>query len=299
MLTIFLLFLNSLCVFPLLEQPRSLSTAVPLLTVPTSRKFVYDRPMEPIHAEEFSHTYPESVRLVGVKVRNRGEIKKLESAGVPLRTGDPVLIEVEGEVTYGIVYTEPYSTPFIPPMRAMKSILRKPNMEETELIGRLERLSREAAVYCRMRAMELGIHLKLVEVYGAMDRRQLTFVYTADDRIDFRALVRDLARRFGGRIEMRQVGVREEARRIGGIDTCGLVLCCASFLTDVKPISAKQAKQLELPIDDLRLLGVCGRLKCCLMFEMMDAQGVGASEAQPLITPTRPNSPSPPPTLPA
>lgn len=247
--------------------------------------------MEPTVVEEITHAYPESVRLVGVKVRNRGEVKKMDSAGALLRTGDPVLIEVEGEVTYGIVYTEPYSTPFIPPMRAMKSILRKPNTEETALITRLERLSQEAAVYCRTKAMELGIHLKLVEVYGAMDRRQLTFVYTADDRIDFRELVRDLARRFGGRIEMRQVGVREEARRLGGIDTCGLVLCCASFLTDVKPISAKQAKKLELPIDDPRLLGVCGRLKCCLMFEMMDAQGTIAPQAQQLITPIRPNSP--------
>ncbi|MDC8449608.1 MAG: hypothetical protein LV473_14790 [Nitrospira sp.] len=254
--------------------------------------------MESTRAEEFAHIYPTCVRLVGVKVRNRGEVKKLDSAGVSLRTGDPVLIEVEGEVTYGIVYTEPYSTPFIPPMRAMKSILRKPNTEETALITRLERLSREAATYCRTKAMELGIHLKLVEVYGAMDRRQLTFVYTADDRIDFRELVRHLARRFGGRIEMRQVGVREEARRLGGIDTCGLVLCCASFLTDVKPISAKQAKTLDLLIDDPRLLGVCGRLKCCLMFEMMDAQGMITPEVHQLITPTRPNSP-PSSTLPA
>ena len=278
--------------FSSLATGSGTSIVVPLATVPLSHKFVYDRPMEPTLTEEFSHAYPESVRLVGVKVRNRGEVKKLDSVGVPLRTGDPVLIEVEGEVTYGIVYLEPYSTPFIPPMRAMKSILRKPNTEETALIARLERLSLEAATYCRTKAMELGIHLKLVEVYGAMDRRQLTFVYTADDRIDFRELVRDLARRFGGRIEMRQVGVREEARRIGGIDSCGLVLCCASFLTDVKPISAKQAKKLDLPTDDPRLLGVCGRLKCCLMFEMMDAQGAIAPQAQQLITPTKPDSPS-------
>ncbi|MFY4729927.1 regulatory iron-sulfur-containing complex subunit RicT, partial [Nitrospira sp. BLG_2] len=179
--------------------------------------------MESTFAEQLVPAYPKSVRLVGVKIRNRGEVKKLDSAGVLLRTGDPVLIEVEGEVTYGFVYTEPYSTPFSPPMRAMKSILRKPNPEEAALIQRLERLSQEAATYCRTKAMDLGIHLKLVEVYGAIDRRQLTFVYTADDRIDFRELVRDLARRFGGRIEMRQVGVREEARRLGGMDTCGLV----------------------------------------------------------------------------
>jgi cell fate regulator YaaT (PSP1 superfamily) len=269
-----------------------------LLAFPSSIEFVYDRLMEPVCNDELLRAYPTSVRLVGVKIRNRGEVKKLGATGAPLRNGDPVLIEVEGEVTYGVVYTEPYTTPFIPPMRAMKSILRKPDSEETALIGRLERLSQEAAAYCRAKATELNISLKLVEVYGAMHRRQLTFVYTADDRIDFRELVRDLAHRFGGRIEMRHVGVREEARRLGGIDTCGLVLCCATFLTDVKPISAKQAKKLELPIDDPRLLGVCGRLKCCLMFEMMDAQGKITPQAQQLITPTKPDSFSPP-TLPS
>lgn len=246
------------------------------------------------HAEDLSATYPNRLRITGVKVRNRGEVKKLGAAELPLRFGDPVIIEVDDELTYGIVYTEPYSTPFLPPMRAMKSILRVPDPEERALIDRLEQLSEEAAGYCRAKAVELGLHLKLVEVYGAMSRRQLTFVYTADDRIDFRELVRDLARRFGGRIEMRQVGVREEARRLGGIDTCGLVLCCASFLTDVKPITAKQARKLELPIDDPRLLGVCGRLKCCLLFELMDAQGRIAPQAQHLITPTKPeSSPSP------
>ncbi|MBX3303704.1 MAG: hypothetical protein KF693_15925 [Nitrospira sp.] len=248
--------------------------------------------MDVVSCEDLPAIYPDCVRLTGVKVRNRGEVKKLGAAGLPLLAGDPVLIEIEDELTYGIVYTEPYSTPFLPPMRAMKSILRLPDPEERALIDRLEQLSHEAAAYCRAKAGELGLHLKLVEVYGAMSRRQLTFVYTAEDRIDFRELVRDLARRFGGRIEMRQVGVREEARRLGGIDTCGLVLCCASFLTDMKPITAKQAKRLELPIDDPRLLGVCGRLKCCLLFEMMDAQGRIAPQTQRLITPTKPNSSS-------
>lgn len=250
--------------------------------------------MDVVPQEDLTTTYPHCVRLTGVKIRNRGEVKKLGAAGLPLRTGDPVLIEVEGELTYGIVYTEPYSTPFLPPMRAMKSVLRLPDPEERALIDRLEQLSQEASGYCRAKAVERGLHLKLVEVYGAISRRQLTVVYTADERIDFRELVRDLARRFGGRIEMRQVGVREEARRLGGIDTCGLVLCCASFLTDVKPITAKQARKLDLPIDDPRLLGVCGRLKCCLLFEMMDAQGRIAPQTQHLITPTKPTSSSPP-----
>lgn len=253
---------------------------------------MYDQQMESALNQDLSTPWPSWVPLVGVKIRNRGEVKKLGSNGLAFSHGDPVLLESDGEVTYGIVYTEPYSAPFIPPMRAMKSILRKPDSEEAELIARLERLSDEAATYCKMKATHLNIRLKLVEVYGAMDRRQLTFVYTADERIDFRELVRDLARRFGGRIEMRQVGVREEARRLGGIDTCGLILCCASFLTDVKPVTAKQAKKMDLPVDDPRLLGVCGRLKCCLMFEMMDAQGKIPPQAQQLITPSKAELPA-------
>ncbi|MBS0152157.1 MAG: hypothetical protein JSR31_14590 [Nitrospira sp.] len=252
---------------------------------------MYDRRMESPVNHDVLTPWPTWVSLVGVKIRNRGDVKKLGSNGLVLSYGDPVLLEADGEVTYGIVYTPPYSAPFTPPMRAMKSLLRKPDSEEAGLITRLERLSEEAASYCKAKAVDLNIHLKLVEVYGAMDRRQLTFVYTADERIDFRELVRDLARRFGGRIEMRQVGVREEARRLGGIDTCGLVLCCASFLTDVKPVTAKQAKKMDLPIDDPRLLGVCGRLKCCLMFEMMDAQGKILQQTHELITPTKADSP--------
>lgn len=240
--------------------------------------------------DELAASYPPSVRLTEVKVRDRGEVKKLDAGELSLRVGDHVLLEVDGEVTYGVVYTLPYRTPFIPPMRVLKPLLRKATPEDMALITRLERLSQEAVAYCKVKAGELKLRMKLVEVFGAMQRRQLTFVYTADERIDFRELVRDLARRFGGRIEMRQVGVREEARRLGGIDTCGLVLCCASFLTDVRPVTVKQARAVGLPVEDPRLLGVCGRLKCCLMFEMMDAQGNIPQPVQKLINPAKPPS---------
>lgn len=248
--------------------------------------------MEPLVHEEIAQPYPVSVRLIDVKIRDCGEVKKLDAGQASLRCGDRVLLEAEGEVTYGVVYTEPYRAPFVPPMRVMKSILRKADQEDLALIARLERLSQQATAYCRAKAADLGLQLKLVEVYGALQSRQLTFVYTADERIDFRDLVRDLARRFGGRIEMRQVGVREEARRLGGIDTCGLVLCCASFLTEVKPVTVKQARSLGLPVDDPRLLGVCGRLKCCLMFEAMEAQG--SPNPRGLITPAKSTPRTPP-----
>jgi cell fate regulator YaaT (PSP1 superfamily) len=239
---------------------------------------------ESFMSAELSQQYPASVRLVGVKIRDRGEVKKFGAGDAVLRLGERVILEAAGELTYGVVYVEPYSMPFIPPMRVLTTVLRRATQEDSTAIDRHEKLATEGLATCREQAALLGLHMKLVEVYCSITRRQMTFVYTADERIDFRDLVRALARRFGGRIEMRQIGVRDEASRLGGVDTCGLTLCCASFLTDVRPVSVKQARGLGLPVDDPKLLGVCGRLKCCLLFEVIQTQSQANAR---LITPSR------------
>lgn len=243
-------------------------------------------------AQVLPDTFPTTIRLVGVKVRDRGEVRKVGAGDAMLRIGDRVMLEMGGDLTYGVVYAEPYPMPFLPPMRVMKSILRKATAAELETIGRHERIAREGMVYCRERAATLGLEMKMVEVYCAFQRRELTFVYTAEERIDFRQLVRDLARRFGGRIEMRHIGAREEARRLGGVDTCGLVLCCAAFLTDFIPVSVKQARAEDISMSEGRLIGICGRFKCCLMFESQVAAGA-APPSQGLITPSRSSGLSP------
>ncbi len=233
---------------------------------------------------ELSIPYPSLVRLVSVKIRNRGEVKKMDAGDLSLRLGDPVIVEFEGDLTFAMVETIPYTVPFTPPMRMMKRVVRLPTAEERSIIQRHEQLAREGMSFCREQAATLGLRMKMVEVFAALDRRQITFVYTAEDRIDFRELVRILARRFHCRIEMRQIGVREEARRLGGVDTCGLTLCCTSFLTDFLPVSVKQARKLGVAVDDPKLLGLCGRLKCCLMFEAMEAQQTSPRHSA-LITP--------------
>ena len=245
-------------------------------------------------AQELAKPYPSSIRVVGIKIRDRGEVKKFDAGDALLAIGDRVLLDLAGELTYGVVYGAPQAMPFIPPMRVIQPISRKATQEDAAAIERYERLSSEGMKACREQAAALGLNMKLVEVVCAFHRRHMTFVYTADDRIDFRELVRRLARRFGGRIEMRQVTARDEASRLGGIDTCGLVLCCASFLTDIKPVTIKQARKLGLPADDPKLLGVCGRLKCCLLFEAMDYQvsTVPGSSSSPLITPSRTHQPA-------
>jgi cell fate regulator YaaT (PSP1 superfamily) len=230
-----------------------------------------------------------TVMVVDVKVRNLGHPKKIGAGADPLAAGDYVLFEHEGDLTYGVVCAPPASLAYVPPMRAMMSVTRRATDADLAVIAQHQRLAREGLAYCRERAAALKLPLKLVEVYSSFRRQQSTFVYTADQRVDFRQLVRDLARRFGGRIEMRHVAVREEARRLGGVDTCGLPLCCSSFLIDFVPVSLKKIKHRDASFNESHMIGLCGRLKCCLMFELPD-DPVFHSKSFPkpdLITPAR------------
>ncbi len=244
--------------------------------------------MPSVATEELEQEFPATIRVVGVKVRNRGEMKRLAAGEAALKRGDYVMLEVDDDLAYGVVHEEPQRTPFIPPMRVMRAILRPADERDLRLIRDHERIAHEGWAFCRDRVQALGLKMKLVEVYRSLTRKETHFIYTSEDRVDFRQLVRDLARRFGGRIEMRHIGPREEAQRLGGVDSCGLVLCCASFLTDLRPIKIKQARAHGMPMEESRLLGVCGRLKCCLLFEAMDAANdtEGKRPTQPLITPS-------------
>ena len=240
---------------------------------------------------EIEETFPERIAVVGVKVRDRGEVKKTRTEDPTLRIGDLVMLELEEDYTYGKVYSTAQFLPFSPPMRVMKSTLRKATKDDERAIAQHQRLMEEGGEFCLERIEALGLQMKLVEVYGSFQRRALTFTYTAENRIDFRQLVKDLARRFGCRIEMRQISTREEAGRLSGVDTCGLVLCCASFLTDFKPINPKGWRgDSPVSASDSHRVGVCGRLKCCLMFEE-DGWTLTRRNPQPLIHPTRRGSP--------
>lgn len=237
-------------------------------------------------------SFPKTIRVVGVKIRDRGEVKKMASGDVGLRVGDRVMLEMERDLTYGVVYVEPAPIPFIPQMRVMATILRKATAEEAATIDRHERIGKEAVAICRDRATALGLKLKMVETFCSFRRREITFVYTAEDRVDFRQLIKDLAQHFSARVEMRQIGARQEAQILGGVDSCGLVLCCAAFLTDLRPVNFKKMRGQDMPVNDSRLIGVCGRLKCCLLFEtdeFMAAKG-GTPPKAPLIHPTRRSS---------
>ena len=217
---------------------------------------------------ETQESFPDHIAVVGVKIRDRGEVKKSRTQDPNLQIGDLVILELENDCTFGKVYSKPQILPFTPPMRVMRPTLRKATKEDVQTISRHERLVNEAHEFYLERIRALGLQMKLVEIYGSFQRRALTFTYTAENRIDFRQLVKDLARRFGCRIEMRQISTREEAAQLSGVDTCGLILCCASFLTDFKPINPKGWRDDgHYSAIDSHRIGVCGRLKCCLMFE--------------------------------
>ncbi len=211
--------------------------------------------------------YPEIVGIVGVKVRDLGEVKKTRTDDSNIKVGDWVILDLDGDQTFGKVYLPIQHMPFSPPMRVMRTIVRKAHEEDERGIARQQRLSQEGREFCLDRIVALGLDMKLVEVFGSFLHRSLTFTYTADERIDFRQLVKDLARRFGCRIEMRQISTREEAGRLSGVDTCGLVLCCATFLTDFKPVYPRGRNEGPQGGMDGHRIGVCGRLKCCLLYE--------------------------------
>ena len=235
---------------------------------------------------EPEESYPESVSIIGVKVRDQGEVKQARTDDMTCEVGDYVLLELDNDVTYGKVYYGHRVLPFIPPMRVMKSVLRKATDEDKVSIANQEKMEIAGVNFCRERAEALGLEMKLVEVYGSFQKRILTFCYTAESRVDFRQLVKDLARHFSCRIEMRQISNRDEAKRLSGVDTCGLVLCCASFLSDFKSVNLQLSRKESVWGNDNHRIGVCGRLKCCLIFEQEDWPNLRPAE-QPLIQPSR------------
>jgi cell fate regulator YaaT (PSP1 superfamily) len=144
-----------------------------------------------------------------------------------------------------------------------------------DIIAKLKHEQREKEAYriALLKIKERGLEMKLARVEQAFDGSRLVFYFTAEGRVDFRELVRDLAAEFRTRIEMRQIGVRDEAKMLGGYGTCGRPLCCTTFLTSFEPVSIKMAKQQDLSLNPSKLSGLCGRLKCCLRYELPNAKG--------------------------
>ncbi|OGW37526.1 MAG: hypothetical protein A2Y97_09360 [Nitrospirae bacterium RBG_13_39_12] len=203
--------------------------------------------------------------VIGVRFKSCGKIYDFEVNGVDVNKGDLVVVESELGLNIGNVVIDRHTVEDID--RKLKKVIRKATEEDLLQKQENKKLEVESRDYCLERIMARGIPMKLVWTEVTLDRKRIIFYFTAEKRIDFRELVKDLAAKFKTRIEMRQIGVRDEAKILGSFGICGRELCCTKFLTSFEPISIKMAKKQELVLNTGKLSGICGRLMCCLGFE--------------------------------
>ena len=203
--------------------------------------------------------------VIGIRFKSCGKIYDFEVNELEVTKGDRVIVESEFGLSIGQVITGPVSLDM--PEKELKKVLRVATEEDLRQKQDNEKFEREARSFCIERIMTRGLPMKLVCSEVTLDRKRIVFYFTADGRIDFRELVKDLAAKFKTRIEMRQIGVRDKAKMVGGLGLCGKELCCKLFLTSFEPISIKMAKQQELVLNTGKLSGICGRLMCCLGYE--------------------------------
>lgn len=206
-------------------------------------------------------------RIVGIKFRGGGKIYYFDSEGFELSSKERVIVETEKGLSVGIVAVPPKEVEELPFDTPLKHVIRIATAEDNEKEEENRKKEAEAKEYCQECIKKHNLDMHLVEVENLFDGSKIVFYFTADERIDFRALVRDLASRYRTRIEMRQIGVRNKAKLVGGVGSCGREICCISFLKNFEPVSVKMAKDQNISLNPSKISGVCGRLMCCLKFE--------------------------------
>jgi cell fate regulator YaaT (PSP1 superfamily) len=210
---------------------------------------------------------PATTRLVKVKFRPAGRHYDFAAGSIPLTKGDRVVVETERGRALGTVVTFARQVVDKDLPEGLKVVLRLAGSDDLAMAANFNAKEEFALRFCRERIAERKMAMKLVRAEYLFDGSKIIFYFTADGRIDFRELVKDLAHHFHTRIEMRQIGVRDEAKLIGGIGICGRELCCSSYLTEFAPVSVKMAKEQELALNPNKISGQCGRLLCCLAYE--------------------------------
>jgi len=208
------------------------------------------------------------MKVVGVKFRDHGRIYDYDSTEFSLKERDIVMVEADPGPELGFVVRMPMERgpAYFP--KPLKKIIRLADEKDMERGQRNLYQEREAKRLCLSKIREHNLSMKLIGVESFFDGSKIIFYFVSEGRVDFRALVKDLASAFKTRIEMRQVGVRNEAKMIGGIGNCGREFCCCSFLKDFEPVSVKMAKEQNLALNPQKISGACGRLMCCLAYEI-------------------------------
>ena len=208
------------------------------------------------------------VEVVGLRFKPAGKILQYDAQGLALHRGEKCVAESENGLEIATVVLAPHTVELPSGQHDLKAVLRKATLQDFEQAEALSQRGKEAFTLTRNRIREVDLPMKLVSVDFTLDGQKAIFYFTAADRVDFRSLVRYLAGALRVRIEMRQIGPRDETKKLGGYGVCGQPLCCSTFLTEFAPISVRMAKEQGMALNPSRISGVCGRLKCCLAYEM-------------------------------
>ena len=216
-------------------------------------------------------------KVIGVRFRTAGKIYFFSPGKLEIKTGDKVIVETARGVEFGSVVTGPKEVEDDKITQPLKSVIRLATEDDKKKEEKNKEKEKEAFKICLDKIHKHGLEMKLIDAEYTFDNNKVLFYFTADGRIDFRELVKDLASVFRTRIELRQIGVRDETKIRGGIGICGRPLCCHTYLSEFAPVSIKMAKEQNLSLNPTKISGVCGRLMCCLTneeetYEMLNSQ---------------------------
>lgn len=229
------------------------------------------------------------IKVVGIRFQRAGKIYYFDPLDYDLETAMHVIVETARGIEMGTVLIPPKKVDDDKVVQPLKPVIRIATDDDEKVIEKNKEKEAEAYVICKEKIAKHGLDMKLVAAEYTFDNNKLLFYFTADGRIDFRELVKDLASVFRTRIELRQIGVRDETKMLGGIGICGRELCCRSYLTDFVPVSIKMAKEQNLSLNPTKISGVCGRLMCCLKNEQETYEYLNSrlpSVGDSVITPT-------------
>ncbi|MDQ5987140.1 MAG: hypothetical protein CSYNP_02877 [Syntrophus sp. SKADARSKE-3] len=202
---------------------------------------------------------------VGVKFKREGKIYSFDASGLSLKKNDPVIVETDHGLVLGYIATDLKT--LADDQQPLKKVLRKATDEDLKVLEENKNLERVARNFCIEKVRHRDLPMKVIEAEYLFDRTKVIFYFTADNRVDFRDLVKDLVQRFKIRIELKQIGSRQEARIVKGLGICGREVCCASMLHNLDRVSVKMAKEQGMSLNPEKISGLCGRLMCCLSYE--------------------------------
>ena len=202
-----------------------------------------------------------------IRLRETGKITYFSTSGMKFKVGDYVIVEADRGLDYGQVLSEKEALLDSDVEEPLKKVIRKANPWDMHQIEKNKKKIKEVMGVCSKKIHDRRLPMKLIDAEFSFDRSKVLFYFTAEGRVDFRDLVKDLANEFKTRIELKQIGVRDEAKILGGLWPCGRALCCVTHLKDFEPVTIKMAKEQNLPLNPTKISGLCGRLMCCLGYE--------------------------------